>query len=248
MKCNLTYLFPFTFAVIISFIATSQYHFSDGVKAYNQKNYALAASEFEKVIASNPNNTSAWYNLGLSNVGLKSYGKAIWNFEKVLKYIPNDSQVEEKIAYCYNQMYPDVAWQPRLNSFESSLYSLSPNTWSLITIVLSVICALLIVLYFTRKQGSLRNAVLAINIFFICGLISSIVIASKATDYYSNENFAVVTSKSIPTFIGNSASPTTKISEGNRVEIVEKMKNDFVQVKTATGEVHVVNVNELSFI
>jgi len=248
MKWNLTYLFPFAFAVIISFIATSQDHFSKGINAYNQKDYALAVSKFEKVIASNPNNSSAWYNLGLSNVGLKSYGQAIWNFEKVLKYIPNDSQVEEKIAYCYNQMYPDVEWQPRLNSFESSLYSLSPNTWSLISIVLSVLSSILLIIYFTRKKGGIKGAVLALNVFVVCCLISSLIICSKATSYYSNKNFAVVTSKSIPTFIGNSASPTTKISEGNRVEIVEEMKDDFVQVKTSTGELHVVHVNELSFI
>lgn len=248
MKWILTYLFPIGFAHLISLVAISQDNFSDGINAYNQKDYALAVSKFEKVLTNNPNNTSAWYNLGLSNVGLKSYGNAIWNFEKVLKYIPNDSQVEEKIAYCYNQMYPDVEWQPRLNSFESSLYSLSPNTWSLISIVLSVLSSILLIFYFTRKKGGIKSAVLALNVFVVCCLISSLVFCSKATSYYSNENFAVVTSKSIPTFIGNSASPTTKISEGNRVEILFQEKNGQVTIETSNGERHIVFLKDLNII
>lgn len=248
MKWNLTYLISFVFGVVISFIAKSQDDFTQGIEAYNQKDYALAVNKFEKVLATTPNNTSAWYNLGLSNIGLKSYGKAIWSFEKVLKYKPNDSQAEEKIEYCYNQLYPEQEWQPRLNSFESSLYSISPNKWSIISIILSVICAFFIFLYFTLKQSSLRNAILTVNIFFVCGFIFSIVTASLCSKYYSNSNFAIVTKKSIPTFIGDAASSKTKISEGNRVEIIEEVKDTFVKVKTSTDELHVVSINGLSFI
>lgn len=248
MKWNLTYLFPFIFTIVISFVVKAQDDFSKGIEAFNQKDYASAVESFEKVVASHPNNTSAWYNLGLANVGLKSYGKAIWNFEKVLKYVPNDNKAEEKIEYCYNQLYPDIEWQPRLNSFESSMYSLSPNTWSIISVSLSIICAIFIVLYFTRKQSSLRFAILAINGFFICGFIFSIVIASMTSSYYSNENFAIVTKKSIPTFIGNSASSQTKITEGNRVEIINNNLSDKVPIKTSTGEEYLVQLSDLSVI
>ena len=64
----------------------------------------------------------------------------------------------------------------------------------------------------------------------------------------TDDSFAVVTSKSIPTFIDNSPSPKTTILEGTRVEVIEKKKNDFVKVRTLTGEIHVVRAKELSFI
>lgn len=248
MKLNITYFFFFSMMVVFPSIA--QDNFSKGIAAYNQKDYHLAVTEFEKAVDADANNVAAWFNLGLSNIGKKAYSEAILDFEKVLKYSPNDSEAEAKIEYCFAALHPEIEWSPRLNSIESSLYSLSPNTWSIISIVLSVICALLIVFYFnfTRKRSSIRNAILAINIFFICCLISSIVISSRATDYYSNENFAVVTLKSIPTFIENSPSPKTTIPEGIRVEIIENLKNDFVHVKTLTGEVHRVRLKELKVI
>ena len=248
MKWNLTYLVSFVFGVAISFFSNSQDDFTEGVKAYNQKDYTLAVSKFEKVLDNTPNNSAAWYNLGLSNIGLKSYGKAIWSFEKVLKYKPNDSQTEEKIGYCYNQLYPEIEWQPRLNSFESSLYSLSPNTWSIISICLSIICAFFIFLYFTQKQSSLRNVILTVNLFFVCGFIFSIVTASLSSSYYSNNNFAIVTKKSIPTFIGDAASSKTKITEGNRVEIINNNMSNKVTVKTPNGEQHIVLPEDLSII
>lgn len=248
MKWFLTYLFPLVFALSISLVAKSQDDFTDGINAYNQKEFALAVIKFEKVIQTSPNNTSAWYNLGLSNLGLKQYGEAIWNFEKVLKYVPNDNQVEEKIEYCYNQLYPELVWQPRLNPFESSLYSLSPNTWAAITIVLSIICAVLIIFYFIKKQSVIRNIVLTVYVFFICCFISSVVISAKTSNYYSNDNFAVVTEKSIPTFIEKSATSKIKITEGHRVEITEHKKNGLVEVKTSNGKSHVVRLNDLSII
>lgn len=248
MKLNLTYLISFVFGVVISFIANSQDDFNEGVEAYNQKDYALAINKFEKVISTNPNNISAWYNLGLSNIGLKSYGKAIWSFEKVLKSKPNDSQTEEKIAYCYNQLYPDTEWQPRLNSFESSLYSLSPNTWSIISICLSIVSAFFIFLYFTQKQSSLKNVILTVNIFFIVCFIFSITTSYLSSNYYSNSNFAVITKKSIPTFIGDTASSKTKITEGNRVEIINNNTSNTVTIETSSGENHIVLTEDLSII
>ncbi len=248
MIWKFTYLLVPIFLFTFLFNVNGQKTFSEGVEAYNQKNYALAVEEFEKALATNENDVAAWYNLGLSNLGLKKYGEAIFNFEKVLKLTPNDSEAESKIEYSFGQLHPDLEWRPRLNSIQSSLYSLTINVWGGISIALSCFCALGVVFYIHQKKSSLKSAFLVITIFLFGCLIGSLVICTNVQSYITNDSFAVVTNKSIPTFIENSQSPKTTIPEGVRVEVIEKKQSDFVEVKTITGEVHVVRTKDLRFI
>ena len=248
MNWKLKYLLFPLFLVVVLFHANAQKHFTNGIAAYNNKDYSLAATEFEKVIASDEKNVSAWYNLGLSNIGKKAYGEAILDFEKVLKFMPNDSEAETKIEYCFGELHPEIEWSPRLNSFQSSLFSLSLNAWGLICISLSLACAIGLILYMQQKKSSLKSAFIFINIFLISSFVASLLVCSNLQDFMTDDSFAVVNSKSIPTFIDNSPSPKTTILEGTRVEVIEKKKNDFVKVRTLTGEIHVVRAKELSFI
>ncbi|MEJ6583764.1 MAG: hypothetical protein QNL61_07250 [Crocinitomicaceae bacterium] len=248
MSWKLTYLLSPLFLLVVLFHTNAQNNFKKGVAAYHQKDYSLAVSEFQKVLTTDENNISAWYNLGLSNIGKKAYGEAILNFEKVLKHMPNDSESEAKIEYCFGELHPETEWTPLLNSIQSSLYSLPSNTWAFICVALSFVCALGIVLYVRQKKRSLKVAFLFMNLFFLGGFIASIVICINVNNYATNSSYAVVTLKSIPTFIENSPSPKTTIAEGIRVEVIEKMDDDFVEVRTLTREVHVVRSKELSFI
>lgn len=248
MNWKLTYLFLplFLFGLMTNVIGQS--NFSKGIEAYNKKEYIRAAVTFDEVTKTNENDVAAWYNLGLSNIGKKAYGEAIYNFEKVLKYAPNDSEAETKIEYCLGQLHPEIEWSPRLNSFQSSLYSLSLTSWGFICITFSLACAIGIVLYIQQKKSSIKSAFLFINLFLIAGFIGSLIICSNIQSYITNDTFAVVTSKSIPTFIEGSPSPKTTIEEGIRVEVIQKLENGFLEVLTMTGETHVVRSQDLSFI
>jgi len=248
MNWKLTYLLFPLFFVAVLFQVNAQKDFANGIAAYNEKDYSLAVTEFGKVIASDEKNVAAWYNLGLSNIGKKAYGEAILDFEKVLKYVPNDTQAQEKIEYCFSELHPEIEWSPRLNSIQSSLFSLSSSAWSIICITLSLVCAIGIVLVYKQKKSSLKSAFIFINLFFIVAFIGSLVICVYMNDYNSNNSFAIVTSKSIPTFIDNSPSPKTTILEGTRVEIISNNLNDKVQVKLSTGQIHIVSFNDLSII
>jgi len=248
MNWKLTYLFSPIALFVLVFQIHGQNNFLEGIEAYNQKQYNLAAENFEEVVKVDENNVAAWYNLGLSNIGKKAYGEAIYNFEKVLKYTPNDGEAEAKIIYCFGEIQPQMEWSPRLNSLQSSLYSLSLNAWGIICIAMSFAFAVGIVIYLQQKKSSLKSAFLFINIFLLGGFISSLIICVNVQSYVSNDSFAIVTSKSIPTFIENSPSPKTTIPEGVRVEVTQKMESNFVEVKTMTGETHIVRANDLRFI
>ena len=103
-------------------------------------------------------------------------------------------------------------------------------------------------LVYKQKKSSLKSAFIFINLFFIVAFIGSLVICVYMNDYNSNNSFAIVTSKSIPTFIDNSPSPKTTILEGTRVEIISNNLRDKLQVKLSTGQIHIVSFNDLSII
>ncbi len=248
MIARFTYLLIFCISAISSFFCMGQNEFSEGIDAYNKKEYGTAIEKFEQVTTTEPNNVSAWYNLGLSNIGMKEYGDAIWSFEKVLKLAPNDSEAAQKISHCYSELYTDRIWEPRLNSVESSLYSLSTTTWSMISIGLSCVLALLLIFRSRQNHRSIRNTFTLISVVFGALTIGSIVVAMNTHNYISSSNFAVVTKTSIPTFIEEGKTAKTSLLEGTRVELIEIKENDFVEVLTDQQETHLVNKKDLAII
>lgn len=248
MNWTRTYLFLAALLNTWLFISLAQSSFSDGVAAYNKKEYKLAAQNFEKAIDENKQNVAAWYNLGLSNMAQNEYGEAIWNFENVLQLSPSDGETEDKIAYCFNEIHPELEWTPRLNSIESSLYSISLNSWGIICIILSLSCAVGIVFYVQQRKSSLKRVLLFLNVLILVGFIGALLICSEIQSYSARGKYAVITQKSIPTFIEFTASPKTTITEGIRVEVIEKLENDFVKVRTITQETYVVRQKDLRFI
>ena len=68
-----------------------------------------------------PNNISALYNLGMTQIQLKNFGEAIWAFESVLKRNPGDSQAEEQLLYVYTELGAVNEWQHMLGPFEKAL-------------------------------------------------------------------------------------------------------------------------------
>ncbi len=64
---------------------------------FNNKNYALAATEFEKALSKNPLYLNALYSLGLSYEKLKEFDLALYYFKRAQKQAPNNTQISQKI-------------------------------------------------------------------------------------------------------------------------------------------------------
>ncbi|GEM_PF-963066 len=220
--------------------------FSDGVKAHSSKEYAIAVEKFENVIQLTPNDVSAYYNLGLSNIGAENYGKALWAFEKVLKFSPNDSEANEKAAYCYNQLYPSQDWSPVLSSFEAGLYSISSDTWGFLSILSSILFCISIILLKRKKTLSFKRVMFITSFFCALLLIFSVVFAKQSQDYHQTTNYGIVTSASIPTFIDEKNTAKNNLTEGTRVLLIDKDTSQFIHVQDSFGDKHLVKYEDLS--
>ena len=248
MKLRLTYLIVMCASSLASFFAVGQNEFSEGLDAYAKKNYGEAVEKFEHVVSTAPADVSAWYNLGLANIGRMKYGEAIWNFEKVLKLTPNDGEASEKISYCYTELYNDRLWAPRLNSIEASLYSYSSTTWSIVSICLSIILAVSLIVRAKQKHQSLRNTLTLIASILAFLMIGAIAVGFKSQHHATESNVAIVTKTTIPTFIEAGKTAKSSLREGTRVEFITPAESEFIQVVTDQGENCMVRLDDLSII
>ena len=238
----IAFLFP-----IIGFAGSN---FDEGIKAFQDSNYILAVEKFQASLAETPNDASSYYNLGLAHTEAKQFGKAIWSFEKVLKLTPSDADAKERIQSAYAQLNPGIAWEPRLNRFESILYGFSGMTWSILAIVFSFALALCTILFLRMKDLSYKRLFVALGFVTFCCMIGSIVIAYGASNHSEQTRFAVVTKESIPTYKDSSKISKATLKEGDQVEILEAeiSDKDFIEVSSQSGDTYLVKTTDVDFI
>lgn len=247
MKSKLS-IFTACIGLMFSISAFSQELFSEGLSDYNTKNYAGAIDHFTQIIEKDSSNVSAWFNLGMSNLGLHKYGQSIYCFEKVLTFEPNDNEAKEKLTIAFSELYPNQIYEPRLGNLKSGLYSIKSNNWAYLSIFFSVLFLVCVIVYLKLKRPSLKNSLITTASLVLLLLIGSIYLAKDVANYHSSNSYAIVTKKSIPTFIEKGKTAKKTITEGIRVKIINHNNNGFCTVETLNGERHLVLFKDLSWI
>lgn|SRR3989338_1256964 len=235
------------FAVLQTHAHASSNFFSEGVKAHSEKNYSLAAEKFMQAIDAVPNDKSAYYNLGLAEMGNRHYGSAMWAFEKVLKFDPNDTEALAKLERCQAELNPTQNYTAVLSGIEATLFGISSNTWSIMAIVSSILLLICLVLFKLSRGSSLRRVLLISGGFFLLLLVFSSVIASREAAYMNVLNYAVVTVESAPTYMDKENESTTKLQEGTRLRLLEQNTQEFIHVEDASGQEHLMKASDLRF-
>lgn len=237
---------------ITCFAQASNADFKEGVSAFKKKDYDLAISLFNKEIKKSPNNVSAYFNLGLSYNALKKYPKAIWAFERVLKLTPNNAEAIDNIEQNYLELDNGQKWNSELSHFDRTLYGMTSNTWALISVCLSILCALFIFLLRKTKSLSRKRAFLAGSFVLAVLMLFSIYTASGAYSFESSHNYAIVTKDKVQTFEDGSIYRSVKaeitLQTGTKVKKVGMYKGGILELETMDGETHFVNTGEVDFI
>ena len=134
----------FTFSCLINPFA--QDSFEKGLNFAQAKKYTLAIREFKSVLEANPANESAIYNLGNCYLHNKENGKAILYLEKYLKLNPSDEEAMSIIDQAYLQLGLNKTWKSAYSTSEILFFQVGPNTWVILSILLSIIMSWLIFL------------------------------------------------------------------------------------------------------
>lgn len=239
------YIMVISFLFGFTVLAAEENTFSKGIKAHSEHLYEEAAVFFLEAINEDSSNISAYYNYGLSSIGVESFGKAIWAFESVLKFKPNDLQAQEKIEYCYERLDAPTNYTPLLNGFSSILYSFSSNTWSILAILFSLVTAGSIILWKLNKILSFNKILISLGAISFIVCISSILLAKNTYEFTHEHNNAIVISSNASSYYDASSISELTITEGTRLSVLSTKNDSLLEVMDANQKTHLVKTSEV---
>lgn len=231
-------------SLMISMFASANTEFDKGVTFANRKQLDSAIIAFEAVILKEPKNASAYYNLGYCYFQQQKYGDAIWGFEKALQYDPKHSNALKNLEICHFKLALP-SYEPMQSSLMRSLFAFGADNWSITAILSSILIAISILLLVLRKSIVVKRIAFIALFFFICIGILSTYFAYAADKSFGESNAAIVTGKTIPTYLTESGekSPIT-LSEGTRIMEIQKVNKNYYQGLLLNGQEVMIDAND----
>lgn len=165
--------------------------FDEAVLLMQKEKFKESAELLEEITQKEPENLSAYFNLGLSYFELENTGDAIWAFEKCLRLDPSNSDVENALNLCYLKLDPQGA--RNMNpTVPPALARLTPDIWAVIGIISSVLISLFLFVILTGKRPHLKGF-LIFSILLLGGLmLFSVYGGYKSADFRNSEGKNVV--------------------------------------------------------
>jgi len=235
-----------------SFAEAYNAEFHEGVAAFKKKEYGTAVAFFNSEIENNPNNAAAYFNLGLSYNAQKNYPKAIWSFERVLKLTPNNGEAIDNIEQNYLELDNGQAWHSDLSHFNRVLYGVSSNIWAILSVVFSLLCALLIILLRKATSLSKKRAFLLSSFVMAIFMVFSIYVSAETHEYENSHEYGLVTKEKIDTYLNGNIDQANKseiqLDAGTKVKSLEHWKGAILKVETMKGETYFINQSDIDII
>jgi hypothetical protein len=241
--------FLFIVSIVLAIpVAWGADDFQSGLSAAESRNFKEAIGHFEHFLEKEPNNASALYNLGTCYLNDQQFGKAILNFERALKLHPGDEAAIEKIRISYAAIGQDKEWTPLYGIFESLCYAIGTRTWLIISILASILTALVAFqLLSGTKKFSIPLPLLVIS-FSTAILLFSLWSGSKASQFGNTSTFAIITKNEVNTLLNPEGEMSdVQLPQGTRLEILEKGALT-MKVKDETGKDHLIFYSDAEII
>lgn len=218
--------------------------FYQGNSAYKEGKYDIAAENYEKIVNLGVESGNLYYNLGNSFFKKGELGKAVLNYEKATLFIPNDSDLKSNYEYCLHLLnLSSELFGNQLEKLTNRLFG--EVKINFLTILSSVIYILVIVVLVCNLffPGLKRRSRIILPMLALLFILLAVSLSSKIT--YFNHG-AVVISKEAEVKFEPLEGATTyfKLSEGNKVEIIEKSGN-WYKIKRPDGRIGWVNKSNL---
>lgn len=210
--------------------------FDRGVKAFENKKFEKAILIFDSIYSETPNDVSVCYNLAKSYESNGNLGKAMLFYERCLVLSPYDSDATKSA----NNISLELVGTERTSNVspvDKALLSISPNLWAIFSIVWAIFIGLLIYLIAKGKTPHKKRLYVGLALLCLLFLVGTIFSASKTQAHFQNANIGYVTLPNTPTYTETGSMTSVTIPEASRFEILEDLKNTFVKVKSADGQI-----------
>ncbi|MDD5129040.1 MAG: tetratricopeptide repeat protein [Candidatus Omnitrophica bacterium] len=190
---------------------------------YQEAKYDAAIKGYQRLLDMGLESGNIYYNLGNSYFKEGRFGLAVLNYDKAIGFVPNDSDLKSN----YNYVLQELNLEPQHFGgwLERSVFSLFRGmSIDALTILLSLVYVVLIILFtctlfFNRLK---RSVGLVSGILVISFILSAYALKLKID--YLNKTAVVIIKEADARFEPlENATVYFKLSEGSRVEIVDKV-------------------------
>jgi len=187
-KTTIVIFFVFLNTILLLNIALAD-DISEGLDAYKNKDYLLAASLFEKSLSEGIYNDEIHYNLGNTYFNQGSIGKAIFHYRKSIQIAPNNIQTKHNLELARKKLNSNFLTKENNNL----LYFLSKSKIRTIFIILLSITCFLSAIYPIKKYklllylNSIATLYVGFYLFFTTSNLTSIVVVKDLEVFASSD-------------------------------------------------------------
>ncbi len=225
-------------------LLTSQFFFAQsgfekGNALYQKGKYEEAIAEYETILNSKKESPELYFNLANCYYKLNKVAPAIYNYEKALVLNPNDSEIQNNLAFAHKLTIDEIKVVPKVG-FAKLLRDLTGafhyNTWAWITVALSGFFLLFFIGYYF-SQLTLSKRIFFIGMFLLVFLILlSGLAAIFEKSHFENERPAIVFAEiaQVKSEPKASSSEVFLLHEGAKVYLHESMEN-WVKIELTDG-------------
>jgi tetratricopeptide (TPR) repeat protein len=220
MKRLLTFLLLLSPFIAAAFGSTTR---ADSAHVfYDKKQYKKAAALYEKIVAENPGDAAALYNLGNTYYQLKKNGRCILCYEKALKIAPGDKDIRYNLELAQarisgEEKNNDVS-ETLGNAWYDFLQEQGEAFWGYATLAAVIMTALLLVLFVISRKTLIRRTALGAAVLFLCAGIFTFTGGWQLRDYNARESAIIlVNNTGLYAIPGGKPAPISKLPEGTKV-------------------------------
>ena len=217
--------------------------FVEANKLYQNEEYDKALElykKIEEIPKTLEQSDRLYYNIANANYKLNKVAPAVYYYEKALLVNPNNADAKFNLGFAKRMAIDNIEPLPKTISqkfTEGFILKLSYNAWAWLAVSLSLLFAVLFLLYhFSYSSGSKRFYFTSSIISILLALITIAFAYHNYTTVISNKPAIVFAEqadvKSAPTM---SSEVNFQLHEGTKVQIIERLDN-WEKIKIADGK------------
>lgn len=251
MKCNKIAVLV-AMILLVAFQSTAQNPdqlAAQAAKAYNSRQYPVAITLYEKIIASGYESYALYYNLGNAYFRNNEMAQAILFYEKALKIEPNNDDIKHNIEVINSKLTDKMEMVPELfykRWWTQILNLLDVDTFALLNILLLTAALILFALYIAVSNLLIRKISFWGGIALILILGIGVAAASQRNHYLNEQHEAIIFIQNVN--IKSSPDESSKdifvLHEGTKVKLLDVVA-DWQEIRIANGSTGWIKASEI---
>ena len=213
--------------------------FEEGNNSYNEGDYKKAVALYQETLMLDQHSAALYFNLGNAFYRLNKVAESIYYFEKAKQLLPNDEDILVNSSFAQNMTIDAIEILPesQLEQFKNRIFnSFIFSTWTIITIVLIWLFALLFLFYIFSKSTRFKRTFFLSSLFILIFFIVSFVISFSLDQKEKQIDYAILFSNRIdvwsePNQLGELL---FSLHEGTKFQIIDDLA-EWQKIRLANG-------------